>query len=217
MDRPVLIVVAGGASRRFGSDKMMLEIEGRPLFIHSLERLASAAGRTVLVAPPGRETEFRAALLRHLPNPEVTIVPGGPSRPESVRNGFLAARPAPDELVAIHDAARPFASAQLLSALCRRAAEVGGAVPGFPQNDAQKRVDENGLIVDDLPRENVWNVGTPQVFRAALLEKVFAAAPDPLCLDDAQAVRRVGGRVAVLPAEAPNPNITRPSDRLAFR
>ena len=210
-DAPVLIVVAGGASRRYGSDKLFELLDGKPLFIHTLERLTPAAKRTVLVVPPDKRERFRSAVAEYLPGAGMTFADGGASRPDSVRNGLAAAAPAPDELVAVHDAARPLADARLLRDLCELAAKVGGAVPGFPQSDAQKRVDSAGIVCADLPREGVWNVGTPQVFRAALLAAAYERDVSA-CLDDAEAVRAVGGEVAVLTADSPNMKITRPGD-----
>ena len=210
-EAPVLIVVAGGASRRYGRDKLFEMLNSKPVFIHTLERLGPAAKRTVLVVPPDKLERFRAAIAEYLPELEITFADGGKSRPESVRNGLAAAAPAPGELVAVHDAARPLADARLLRDLCELAARVGGAVPGFPQADAQKRVDANGIIRDDLPRADVWNVGTPQVFRAELLEAAYRGDVSS-CLDDAEAVRQAGGHVAVLPSNAPNPKLTRPGD-----
>ena len=207
-EKAVLIVVAGGAGRRFGGDKLMAELGGRPVFVHALERLARAAKRTVLVVPAGREEEFRAAVSAHLPGLDLKIVAGGATRFASVGRGVEAAELVPGELAAVHDAARPLATAELLNALCRKAREVGGAVPGFPQADAQKRVDGDGVIVADLPRADVWNVGTPQVFRAELLLRACASPENADCLDDAEAVRRAGGRVAVVPSEGPNVKIT---------
>ena len=90
MDRPVLIVVGGGAARRFGGDKLLARVNGRPVFVRALERLAPAAKRTVLVVPGGREAEFRALLDRYLPGIKIRCVPGGPTRPESVRAGCAA-------------------------------------------------------------------------------------------------------------------------------
>ena len=210
-EKAVLIVVAAGAGRRFGGDKLLFPLRGRPVFVHTLEKLAPAAKRTVLVVPAGREEEFRRAAAEHLPGAVLTIVAGGASRSESVRRGVAAANVRDGELVAVHDAARPLATPELLEKLCRKALEVGGAVPGFPQADAQKRTDENGVVVSDLPRENVWNVGTPQVFRAAELLRACAADGDD-CLDDAEAVRRAGGKVAVVPAAEPNLKLTARAD-----
>lgn len=208
MDKPVLIVVAGGASRRFGGDKLLAPLRGRPVLTHSLEKLAPAAERTVLVVPAGREAEFRKVLERFLPDLNVLCVPGGATRPESVRRGFAAACPRDDELVAVHDAARPLATAALLRALCRRAAECGAAIPGFPQADAQKRTEADGTISADLPRDNVWNVGTPQVFRADILRRALASPGADAALDDAEAVRGCGFRVAVVPWTEPNLKLT---------
>ena len=86
---------------------------------------------------------------------------------------------------------------------------------GRAQADAQKRVDGDGVIVADLPRADVWNVGTPQVFRAELLLRACASPENADCLDDAEAVRRSGGRVAVVPSEGPNVKITVPADLAA--
>ena len=211
-EKAVLIVVAGGAGKRFGGDKLMVNVCGKPVFIHTLDRLAGAAKRTVLVVPAGREAEFGGAVGKFLPGLSPEIVAGGKTRTASVRNGVAAARLRPGEVVAVHDAARPLAAPELLKKLCSKAREVGGAVPGFPQADAQKRTDENGLIVSDLPRANVWNVGTPQVFRAELLLRACGTAEVADCLDDAQAVRAIGGQVAVVPSNEPNKKLTTPAD-----
>ncbi len=210
-DAPVLIVVAGGASQRYGKDKLFETVNEKPVFIHTLERLAPAAKRTVLVVPPERKELFRAVVAAYLPELEVIFADGGSSRPDSVRGGLAAAMPVRNELVAVHDAARPLADAELLRRLCELAAQVGGAVPGYPQTDAQKRVGPDGIVRADLPREGVWNVGTPQVFRAALLGAAYDRDVSG-CLDDAEAVRKAGGSVAVLPTDTPNIKLTCPGD-----
>ena len=211
LEKAVLIVVAGGSAARFGGDKLMAPLCGKPVFVHTLERLAPAAKRLVLVVPAGKEETFKTALAKHLPGLKPVIVGGGATRPESAARGVQAAELAPGELAAIHDAARPLATAKLLNELSRVAKSVGGAVPGSPQVDAQKRTDANGVILDDLPRENVWNVGTPQVFRAELLLRAYANV-NADCLDDAEAGRRIGGKVAVVPTSEPNPKLTTPAD-----
>ena len=72
--------------------------------------------------------------------------------------------------------------------------------------------DEDGVIISDLPRTNVWNVGTPQVFRAELLLRAYGTDEIAACLDDAEAVRKVGGKVAVVPSDEPNLKLTTPAD-----
>jgi len=211
-EKAVLIVVAGGSGKRFGGDKLMVNVCGKPVFVHTLERLSSAAKRLVLVVPAGREKEFEGAVGKFLPKLSLKIVSGGANRTASVGKGVAAAELRPGEVSAVHDAARPLATPELLQKLCRKAREVGGAVPGFPQADAQKRTDENGLILDDLPRKNVWNVGTPQVFQAELLLRAYASPEVADCLDDAEVVRRIGGQVAVVPSSEPNTKLTTPAD-----
>lgn len=210
-ERPVLIVLAGGSGRRYGGDKLLELLNGLPVAAHALVKLAPAAKRTVLVVPAGREEEFRRMAEKYAPQTDVFIVAGGATRSGSVRRGLAAAAPEDGELVAVHDAARPLATPELLDELCRRAREVGGAVPGFPQSDAQKRVDTDGVIAEDLPRDEVWNVGTPQVFRSELLVRGYREAGREF-VDDAAAVRRAGGKVAVVRSDAPNPKLTAPGD-----
>lgn len=210
----ILVVVAGGASRRFGGDKLLVELAGKPVLVHSLERLSPAAERVVLVVPAGREEEFLRVVRRYLPEMRLTCVPGGAQRPESVRRGVAAAAADDDDLVAVHDAARPLASPRLLAELCREAARTGGAVPGFPQADALKRVDASGVVAEDVPRAGVWSVGTPQVFRAELLKRACCAPGAEQCVDDAEAVRRIGGRVAVVRCGEPNLKLTEREDLL---
>ena len=211
-EKTVLIVVAAGEGRRFGGDKMFASLCGKPVFIHALERLAPMALRTVLVVPSGRDAEFRAAVAEYLPRLALKVVAGGATRSGSVKRGVAAAELRPGELAAVHDAARPLATPELLKKLCRKAREVGGAVPGFPQADAQKLTDANGMILDDLPRADVWNVGTPQVFRAELLLRAYGTPETAACLDDAEAVRKAGGKVAVVPSDEPNTKLTVPAD-----
>jgi len=211
-EKAVLIVVAGGSGTRFGGDKLLVDLRGKPVFVHTLERLSPAAKRTVLVVPAGREAEFQGVIEKFLPKLTLRIVAGGATRSGSVARGIAAAQLVPGEVVAVHDAARPLATPELLQKLCRKALEVGGAVPGFPQADAQKRTDENGVILDDLPRQNVWNVGTPQVFQAELLLRAYDTPEVVECLDDAEAVRKAGGKVAVVPSTEPNKKLTTPAD-----
>ncbi len=191
-----LIVVAAGRGERFGGDKVWEPLEGQPLVARSLAALAGPPVEQVaLVVAPGRLADGRA-LARTAPIPCVAV-PGGARRQDSVRNGLLALGPC--EWVAVHDAARPFATRELLARTLAAAQATGAAVPAVPIADTVKRV-RDGLVVETLPRAELWAVQTPQVFRGALLAQAHRQAADE-ATDDAALVERLGVRVAV--TEAP--------------
>ena len=140
------------------------------------------------------------------------IVEGGPTRQESVANGLEAIH---SEIVLIHDAARPFATADLTTAVLRAIAEVEGAVPAVRVDETIKRV-EDDAVVETLDRATLWRVQTPQAFRTSVLAEAHRRARSEgfLATDDAQLVEHFGGRVAVVPGERTNIKITYPEDFL---
>lgn len=219
-----IIIVAAGASRRFGGSrsKLLAELGGIPLFLHSVKRFApfAAPEGLVVVIPASGGEEFRAAAARLLPEIPVRWTTGGATRAVSVRNG-VAALPAGLRYVAIHDAARPLASAELLMKLVRRAKECGGAIPGVPVADSLKRLDGSGMIAGPVDRDNLYAVATPQVFELDAYRKAILAPETEDCTDDAEVMRRAGHAVALVTDYACNLKVTTPADleevRRAFR
>ncbi len=202
-----LIVVAAGQSARFGRDKLWAPLGGQPVLAHPLTALgAPPVERLALVVAPARLHDAHA-LVAALPIPAV-VVPGGPRRQDSVRNGLEALGPC--EWIAVHDAARPFATRDLLLRTWAVAQAVGAAVPAVPVNDTIKRVRE-GLVVETLPRAELWAVQTPQVFRGALLWEAHRAVGEDVT-DDAALVERCGARVGVAQGAYDNIKITTPDD-----
>ena len=126
MDDLAVVIVAGGSARRFGGNKLLLELDGLPLFLHCVRRFlpAAAPGCLVVVHPRGGGDEFRLAAERFLPDAPIVWTAGGAFRCASVQAG-LAAIPLREGIVAIHDAARPLASVSLLETLAeeKKAAE----------------------------------------------------------------------------------------------
>jgi 2-C-methyl-D-erythritol 2,4-cyclodiphosphate synthase/2-C-methyl-D-erythritol 4-phosphate cytidylyltransferase len=137
------------------------------------------------------------------------VVEGADTRPGSVRCG-LAAVPADADVIAVHDAARPLATAELFAAAVhavRSGAE--GAVCAVPIADTVKRVEEE-TVVETLDRSGLWAVQTPQAFAAAAIRAAHEGGPD--ATDDAALVERMGGRVVVVPGDVRNVKITRAED-----
>lgn len=208
-----VIIVAGGSARRFGGDKLMIELGGLPVFLHSVQKFlpVAAPGCLVVVHPAGRGGEFQAVAERFLPDAGIVWAEGGACRSASVRSG-LARIPLEDGIVAVHDAARPLASAALLKRLVAEARRCGGAVPGKPVTDTLKRCGDSGLIEETVPRAGLWRVETPQVFGLANLRKAYERDPEADFTDDAGVYSMAGFGCAVILNEEENLKITYPAD-----
>lgn len=207
-----IIYAAGGSSSRYRGNKLFAELNGEPLFIRSIRNFAALCPppHAVLVAPESALAEFRAALAEFLPDYPLAVVAGGAERSDSVRNG-LKALPETVQYVAVHDAARPLAGAELLLTCLEAARECGGAIPGKPVSDTVKKVDARHFITATVDRSELWRVETPQVFRRALLDDAYRRAPSGFT-DDAAVMAHAGYPVKMVHNPALNPKITYPED-----
>lgn len=200
------IVVAGGSGQRFGAPKQFASLFGDERVIdRSCDVARSCAGRVVVVLPSADQVEnWRAA------RPDDVAVVGGSTRSESVRAG-LAAVPADADIVCVHDAARPLATAALFEAVVAAVrAGADGAVPALPVTDTVKVVDPSGAVVSTPDRSTLVTVQTPQAFAASVLRAAHASGAEGT--DDAALVEQAGGRVVVVTGESWNHKITDPAD-----
>jgi 2-C-methyl-D-erythritol 4-phosphate cytidylyltransferase len=194
------IVVAAGGGTRFGGAKQFEQLGTARVVDHAVAAAAAACDAVVLVVPPDCEWDGAAV---------AASVRGGATRSASVRAG-LEAVPDAVEIVIVHDAARPLASAALFGAVIAAVREgADGAVPGVEVADTLKRLD-GGRVVATIPRDGLVAVQTPQAFRAASLREAHRGDLD--ATDDAALVEGAGGRVVVVPGEAGNRKITTPDD-----
>jgi len=204
------IVLAAGAGRRLGADepKAFLSIGGRPILAVAVAAAAasSAVDQVVVTVPEGYEDRAIGCVegLEIL----CTVVRGGESRQASVR-AALAAIPDGIELIAVHDAARPFAPPDLFTSVLAAVGDGDGAIPVLPVADTVKRVDD-GFVTATLPRERLALAQTPQAFRASALRDAHdrAAASGLEVTDDAQALEAAGSRVRAIPGDQMNVKIT---------
>lgn len=206
------IVVAGGTGRRFGLFKQFALLGGRPILEWAVEACRPFSDGVVLVVP----AEAAQAERVDAPLPFAdTVVPGGSTRSDSVRLG-LAAVPADAEVVVVHDAARPLATARLFGAVIAavRDGDADGAVPGLPVSDTIKEVDGAQMVKGTLDRSALVAVQTPQAFSADLLRRAHerAAALGASATDDAALVEALGATIRVVPGEPGNLKITTPED-----
>jgi 2-C-methyl-D-erythritol 4-phosphate cytidylyltransferase len=210
------IVVAAGDGARLGADrpKAFVALGDRVLLAHSVELLEEhpAIDGVVLVVPEGWE-EPASLLADDLAAGKVTAaVAGGATRAHSVAAG-LAEVPDDTDLILVHDAARPFASAALVSAVLAALGDADGAVPGVPVTDTIKRV-EGGRVAETPDRSQLVAVQTPQAFTAATLRRAYAQPPEVIAAatDCASLVEASGGSVAVVSGEPDNIKITTAAD-----
>ena len=224
MSPPVAaILVAAGESRRFGGDKMWIDMWGRPVWRWGLDTLLSVPGMALVavVVPPDGIQRFTDALPPDT-NDRVQVVEGGAERTDSVVAGITAltaAKIPEDTPVLVHDAARPAASAELMRRVVTAVRAGTGAVPLVPITDSLKTVDPAGAVTATVDRETVLAAQTPQ---GATLEQLRAAMEETHAwgrpvTDEAAAMTSGGIGVRSVDGEPLNRKLTDPGDDAALR
>ncbi|MDM7460831.1 MAG: 2-C-methyl-D-erythritol 2,4-cyclodiphosphate synthase [bacterium] len=206
--------MAAGSGVRFGKgDKLWQIIHGAPVWRHALWRVASCPAvhsATVAVAPDHAEP-YEAYLRRYpVPKPVQVLPCGGATRQQTVRNA-LAHLPDGVEFVAVHDAARPLVSRALMERLIAVAQRHGSAVPALPVQDTLKRAPDGIQVQQTEPREGLYRVQTPQIFRAQWLIEAHRAAAEQgftQATDDAQLLERAGYPVYLAQGDPRNLKLT---------
>ena len=160
-----------------GIDKIFTPLLGIPLITHSVESFEAhpMVGAVVLVLPPDNVAQGQSLARQRGWQKLAAVCPGGPRRQDSVRLGIERLTPLP--WVAVHDGARPCAGPDMLERGVEAARETGAAVAAVPAKDTIKVVSSDGLVMDTPPRDGLWMVQTPQVFRYELLLQAHREAP----------------------------------------
>ncbi len=207
------IIAAGGRGARLGGDvpKQMLDLGGRTLLQRSIEPFErSHSINEIVVTLPNDLIESASALLEGLRTP-TRVVPGGVRRQDSVAAGLDAASPRAD-VIAVHDAARPFCTEALVERVVRAAAETGAAIAAVPAHDTVKeaRIEPDATLVEaTLPRERIFLAQTPQAFRRRVLLDAIAVGQSGVdATDEAALAERAGHAVQIVQGEAANVKIT---------
>lgn len=206
------IIVAAGASRRMGFDKLSYRLpDGRTVLETSCALFAAHPAVDELVLVAGGNRPQCEAIAAACPKP-CTVVQGGATRADSVHSGLAAAK---GQLVAIHDAARPFASAEIITAALQAAAESGAAAPAVPVKDTIKVADKDGKVVATPDRATLYAVQTPQCFdRALYLQALEAVSGEKASLvtDDCSLFELAGLPVTLTAGDYANLKITTKED-----
>ena len=209
------ILVAAGKGVRMGTDKLWLEIAGRPVIAHTWQRFndAQCISEIILVIRDGMQQRFtELAKQFHFQKP-FSIVVGGTERQDSVCNG-LAALSLKTEIVAIQDAARPCTTETLIAATIDAAREIGAAVAAQAVTDTFKESADGKTILRTVDRSKLWSVQTPQTFRVEVIRRALAEVRKRgmVLTDDTAACELIGQPVRLVPGAAPNPKVTVPGD-----
>jgi len=214
----VVLIPAAGMGRRMGSsvNKQYLMLRGRPVLAHTLSVFQShpRVSRIIVVSPKDEIAYCRARILAPYGFDKVShLVPGGTERQDSVRNGLFEGELAAQDLVLIHDGARPLLHPRYIDALARRAGDSGACVLAVRAKDTIIEVEQD-LLRATPERSRLWQVQTPQAFRAELILEAHrrAFAEGFSGTDDASLVRRLGSDVGVLEGDYRNIKITTPED-----
>lgn len=209
--RVAVIVLAAGTGRRLGQSdpKAFVDLAGKPILSRALEAVyAMNQGVQVVVTAPAAYVPLarqEAAAARGVERHRVTVIAGGATRQDSVR---IALRELEDgiDVVLVHDAARPLTPTVVFDAVAAEVTRTGVAVvPGLPVTDTIKRIDDDGIIVETIDRDELAAVQTPQGVPRTQLERAHATSTSAFT-DDAALVASLGHPVAVIAG-----------DRLSFK
>ena len=197
------------------SRKQFMLLDGSPILLHTIRKFASSPRvKEIVVALRAEDVEWVAELLQKESFGKVVRwVEGGDSRQESVEHA-LATLPSETELVAVHDAVRPFIELSTLEKVFAEADDCGAAIVGIVPVDTVKQVPRN-KIRQTIPRERLVLAQTPQVFRFDLLKQAFARAREDgfAGTDESSLVERLEQvEVSVVPGSDRNIKITKPTD-----
>ena len=246
MPRFAVIIPAAGSSSRFGSPKLVQELAGVPVIARAvLPFVQRADTHQILIAvphdphaaappgmqslariddpvPPSRANQVWDALSREPTvknrlGGQIALVPGGPTRAESVRSA-LRRVPADVEWVAVHDAARPLVSQELIDRTLAAAVEHGAAAPAVAVQLTIKQASGPlpARVERTVPRQSLWALQTPQIVRRETLLRAFEQCVYPMehITDDLQLLELAGEQAWLVPGDERNIKITTPQDLL---
>jgi 2-C-methyl-D-erythritol 4-phosphate cytidylyltransferase len=217
MARFAVILPAAGRSTRFRDQekKVFIALAGKPVWLRSAELFVNRPDvcQTILVIAPEDQDLFLRRYGGHIALLGAEVVLGGAERFESVANALAKVREDAD-LVAIHDAARPCLTANLIDDVFGAGAKTGAAVLALPVADTVKKSDTQGRVETTLSRQGLWLAQTPQVFRRDWLMSAYAARTDAgaAVTDDSQLVEAAGHTVYLVTGSSANLKITTRED-----
>lgn len=214
LPRFFLLLPGGGSSTRFGKgNKLLQELNGLPVFLHSIRSLAPLFECVIMAVPEALIPVFEAERKKHLPEVPVTFITGGSTRMESVLKLTDAAAEQGAEYVAIHDAARPLIQPDAVLRCAEVCWKTGAALLCHRIVDTLKR-GSDGTVAETVSRNEMFGAETPQMFRLSLFHPAIRkiSASGVSCTDDAQVMELSGCPVSIVENVTPNLKVTLEAD-----
>jgi len=210
------IIVAAGSGSRFGAPKQFAKLNGTPLYQHSLKTFAlhPLIGRIILVVGADHIAQFEKEIYPVFYRKKIELALGGAARQDSVSNGMQKLEEsAHSDIVLVHDAARPFVTAELITNVISGAAEFGAALAAIPVVDTLKHSQE-GFAISTISREHLWRAQTPQCAKFELLKKalVNAHTQNISATDEAELLEKIGVKSLLVVGDEKNRKITYEED-----
>lgn len=220
MKQYTVMLPAAGSGRRMGAgkNKLFLSLDGHPILAHTLqvfERDPFCKGMILAIKEEERK-EMETLVRKYQLTKVLPFAIGGKERQHSVHACLEAFDGQEEEIVLVHDAARPFIREEVIHALVEKANEEGGAIAAVRAKDTTKVV-ERDVVRETIPRETLWNIQTPQAFRYGELFNASKKALDEgiLVTDESMLFERLGRKVTVVESTYDNIKMTTQED-LAF-
>ena len=208
------VIVAGGKGLRMGNalPKQFLPLQGKPVLAHSIIAFSKAVPDIeIILVMPADQLSYGQIILQSLPDPvELTIVAGGATRFESVKNGLNAITG--NGIVWIHDGARPLISSALINRCYHQALELGSAIPAVPVAESLRKVTDSGSV--PVNRDEIRVIQTPQTFQTAQIIEAYSRPYDPAFTDEATVAEAAGFTVYLIEGDKKNIKITTPEDMI---
>jgi 2-C-methyl-D-erythritol 4-phosphate cytidylyltransferase len=206
-----VVIVGAGQSQRIGTDKMSLSIGGKPLLAWSVDVCQNYCPITkiALVLNHGNIYLGHKLVSERNWTKVISICLGGKRRQDSVKEGLNGLHNC--DWIIIHDAARPFITNDLLNNGIMAAQETGAAIAAVRVKDTIKLSDNDGNVKETLPREKLWMIQTPQVFRFDIIKRAYDTINEDVT-DDAALIEQSGGKVKLYQGSYKNIKITTSDD-----
>ena len=206
-----ILVGAGSSQRMGGVDKMMAPLADKPVLAKVVDTFQSCAAIDLIVIVTRERTfEFAEKLQAERKWTKVKdIVLGGERRQDSVANGLACLSVC--DWVIVHDCARPLVTVDMIENGLEAAQETGAAIAAVPVTDTIKEAGKDHLIARTVPRENLWEAQTPQIFRFDIISEAYRRAKGD-ATDDAALVEQIGHKVKLYMGSYDNIKITNPHD-----
>ena len=209
---PVVIVAAGSSLRMQGVSKQFTSLCGVPTIVHTLLAFQNSPkiSKIILVTKSDFINEVQLLANKYMISKLTDIVEGGATRQESVNCGLNCL--IDERFVLIHDGARPLVSGDVISRVCDALNDADGVICAVKVKDTIKKVDDNGTVLETIPREALYSVQTPQGVNLEKYRQAVSLVDVSLFTDDASILEAAGYKVKIVEGDYKNIKITTPDD-----